>query len=112
MSMTTAGSTTTDLVRFLFARMDEDVAELKRLCKDRERGTGVDVSDRVRSLDRLRAECASKRQIISSMQQLLVLRDQPFEKPVRDAATQVLRSLAVPYADHVAFRSEWRRSPR
>ena len=46
------------------------------------------------------------------MQQLIVLRDQPFEKPIRDAAAQVLRSLATPYANHAAFRSEWRRSSR
>lgn len=107
MSTTMAGSTTTtDLVRFLFARMDEDVAELKRLAKHGE------LSDGIRSLDRLRAECTSKRQIISSMQQLLVLRDQPFEKPIREAAAQVLRSLAAPYSSHRSFRSEWRRSAR
>lgn len=112
MSMTVAGFRTTDLVRFLFARMDEDAVELKRLSKDQVRGTGADLAAGVRSLERLRAECAAKRQIIGSMQQLLVLRDQPFEKPIRDAAAQVLRSLAAPYADHVSFRSEWRRSSR
>jgi len=106
MSTTVAGLTTTDLVRFLFARMDEDVAELKRLAKRDEHFDGI------RSLDRLRAECMSKRQIITSMQQLIVLRDQPFEKPVRDAAAQVLRSLAAPYSSHRSFRSEWRRSAR
>lgn len=105
---TTATGSTTDLVRFLFARMDEDAAELKRLAKARDRGNTP--PDGVRSIDRLRTECASKRQIISSMQHLLVLRDQPFEKPIRDAAAQVLCSLAAPYADHVSFRSEWRRS--
>jgi hypothetical protein len=46
------------------------------------------------------------------MQQLLVLRDQPSEKPVRDAAIHVLRWLAAPYADHPGFRPEWKTSSR
>jgi len=112
-----ASTTTTGLIRFLLARIDEDDAELTR----RTRAMSHDVPglrpDRrwrpdLDSLERLKAESASRRQIIGTVQQLLVLRDQPCEKPVRDAAAQVLRALAVPYADRVGFRSEWRDGSR
>jgi hypothetical protein len=102
---TVAGSTTQDLVRFLLARIDDDEAELKRLAR-----RGVDEDDGVRSLARLQADSASKRRLIGALQQLLVLRDQPSEKTVRDQATQMLRVMAVTYDKHVDYRREWRPS--
>ena len=62
----------------------------------------------MRSLERLRAENAAKREVIASAQLLLVLRDQPAEKPVRDSAAHILRAMANAYSDHPSFRSTWR----
>jgi hypothetical protein len=98
--------TTHDLIRFLLARVDEDVAELKRLA--RRQGTTADPHPGVQAIARLQAEAAAKRRMIGALQQLLVLRDQPLEKTVRDQATQMLRVLAMPYDGHAAYRPEWR----
>jgi hypothetical protein len=94
----------TDLVRFLLARVSDDEAELKRLTRG---SGGVRVSGQCDPV-RLRAETAAKRQIIGTVQHVLVLRDLPNEQPVREAALQVLRSLAGPYNEHPGFRTEWR----
>jgi hypothetical protein len=106
-SAATAASTSQELVRFLLARVDDDESELKRLARrgDESAGTGD-----VRSIGRLLADAAAKRRLIGSLQQLLVLRDQPFEKAIRDQAAQMLRVLAMPYEGHAGYRSEWRPS--
>lgn len=103
-----AASTTTshELVRFLIARVDDDVAELRRLAR---RDGGGD-ADSVRSVARLQADVAAKRRLIGSLQQLLVLRDQPFEKSIRYQAAQMLRVLASSYEWHASYRPEWRPS--
>jgi hypothetical protein len=98
--------TTHDLIRFLLARVDDDVAELKRLA--RQQAGSPDTTQGVRAIARQQAEAASKRRMIGALQQLLVLRDQPLEKTVRDQATQMLRVLAMPYDGHAAYRPEWR----
>jgi hypothetical protein len=97
---------TSELIRFLLARVNDDVAELKRLAKPPVIDDGAD--EGVRSLARLQAEASTKRRLIGALQQLLVLRDQPLEKTVRDQAAQMLRVLALPYDKHSAYRSEWR----
>ena len=107
MSAAALASSTSELVRFLLARLDEDDEKLKRYARD-SAGPG----DGMIAADRLRAEALARRRIIGSVQQLLVLRDQPCEKPVRDVAAQVLRWLAAPYSHHAGFRSEWRSSQR
>jgi hypothetical protein len=107
MSVSTAVRPTThDLIRFLLARVDDDVAELKRLV--RQQAGRPDTTEGVRAIARLQAEAATKRRMIGALQQLLVLRDQPLEKTVRDQATQMLRVLAMPYDGHPAYRPEWR----
>lgn len=100
-------ATTSDLVRFLLARVDDDDAELRRLAR---KHADSDPPGSVRSLERLRAESTARRQVIGTVQQLLVLRDQPFEKAIRDNATHLLRVLAAPYAAHLGYREEWRPS--
>lgn len=97
-----------ELVRFLLARVDDDEAGLRKLVRSRSRGLATTGPDEPISCDRFRAELAAKRQLIGSLQQLLVLRDQPAEKTVRDAAAHMLHSLALPYADHAAYRKHWR----
>lgn len=96
---------TTDLVRFLLARIDEDTAGVKR----QVRAGGIDkpVAGGICTPERIRAECEAKRQVIGTLQQQLVLRDQPFEKAIRHQAIYMLRALATPYADHAAYRKEW-----
>jgi hypothetical protein len=94
-----------ELVRFLLARVDEDESLLKRM---RKRAAAD--ADEMTSVDRLQADAAAKRKLIGCVQQLLVLRDQPCEKPVRDQANQMLRVLAVPYHEHSGYRPEWRPS--
>jgi hypothetical protein len=105
-SSSTLAPTTNDLVRFLLARFDEDDEALKRSSRGQAE-TGGQIT-----LDRLRSEALARRRIVGSMQQLIVLRDQPCEKPVRDGAIQVLRFLAAPYSQHAGFRTEWKTSPR
>ena len=95
------------LIRFLIARIDEDDEELRRLRRKLVRGDGSDDGTGVRSLERLQAECAAKRNVIGYCQRLLVLRDLPAERPVRDAASHVLRALAAPYHDHAGYQSDW-----
>jgi hypothetical protein len=94
-----------DLVRFLLARVDEDESVLKRMRK-----RAVPDGDGIASVGRLQADAAAKRKLIGCVQQLLALRDQPCEKPVRDQANQMLRVLAVPYHAHTGYRPEWRPS--
>ena len=105
---TAVRATTHDLVRFLLARVDDDVAELKKLARQQVASGNLETTEGVRAIVRLQAEAASKRRMIGALQQLLVLRDQPLEKTVRDQATQMLRVLAVPYDRHSAYRPEWR----
>lgn len=104
--MPTMLSSTTELVRFLLDRVDEDDATLKARRRRIHRSDMRD-GESVMTADRLQAEAAAKRQIIGTAQQLLRLRDQPCEKAVRDGASLILRHLAAPYADHPGFRSEW-----
>jgi hypothetical protein len=107
MSLATAVRPTShELIRFLLARVDDDVAELKKLA--RQQADASSPGQGVRAIARLQAEAAAKRRMIGALQQLLVLRDQPLEKTVRDQATQMLRVLAVPYDSHPAYRAEWR----
>jgi hypothetical protein len=105
-SVTTARPASRELVRFLLARVDEDDAELKRLARQRTEPFPAGVL----SLARLQSDVAAKRRLIGALQQLLVLRDQPFEKAIRDQALQMLRVLATPYGGHAAYRPEWRPS--
>jgi hypothetical protein len=102
-SFASAVTASQELVRFLLARVDEDESELKRL----SRGDGA-VSGGLRSAARLHAELGAKRRLIGSLQQLVVLRDQPAERAIRHQAGQMLRFLALPYEQHPAYRSEWR----
>jgi hypothetical protein len=95
-----------DLVRFLLARIDDDEAIARKLTRERARN-GKTVATGALSPERLRAECVAKRELIGTLQQLFVLRDQPLEKPVRDAAAHMLHSLALPYADHAGYRETW-----
>lgn len=99
--------TSHELIRFLLARVGEDEVELKRMART-QNGNGTGAETGVCSLARLRGEAAAKRKLIGSLQQLLVLRDQPSEKAVREHAAQMLRTMALPYESHSAFRSEWR----
>jgi hypothetical protein len=112
MSIAVTNATNADLVRFLLARVDDDDCVLKRMARLQSRAPHTSTATGVQSVERLRAECVAKRRIIGSVQQLLVLRDQPSERPIREAAVQVLRALAAPYADHSGFRAEWRLAAR
>jgi hypothetical protein len=108
--VTTATTTfaTTDLVRFLLARVDDEELALRKLAR-RHRGED---SDQSRSIERQRGDIIAKRQVLGHVQQLLVLRDQPNEKTVRDVSAQILRSMAMPYAEHASYRDEWRVTTR
>jgi hypothetical protein len=89
------------LVRFLLARISDEERDLRR------HGHGVTAVPTERAL----AECAAKRDIIGIMQRMLILRDLPLERQVRDGAAEVLRRLAAVYEDHSGYRSEWRPKP-
>lgn len=96
---------TTELVRFLLARIEDDTNDVKKY--NRAAASGKATAPALCSADRVRAEAEAKRQVIGTLQQQLVLRDQPFEKAIRHQATYMLRALATPYAEHPAYRKEW-----
>jgi hypothetical protein len=102
-SFTSAGTTSQEIVRFLLARLEDDESELKRLSR-----AGSADAEGLRSAGRLHAELGAKRRLIGSLQQLIVLRDQPSERAIRHQAGQMLRFLALPYDWHAAYRSDWR----
>ncbi|WP_375484908.1 DUF6221 family protein [uncultured Jatrophihabitans sp.] len=93
-----------DVVRFVLARLDDEEAGIRRSARSLR---GHDDRAQTASLEHRRADCLARRQVTGAVQQLLVLRDLPQEKPVRDHATQILLSLASPYSGHKAFRTEW-----
>lgn len=108
MTAAPAVSSLADLVRFLIARVDDEEDELKRVRRHQSRGTSrPDPVDTMRTTERLMAECAVKRSMIAAAQHLLVLRDQPAEKAVREVAAQMLHALLLPYRGHVSYRHEW-----
>ncbi|HEY2271533.1 MAG TPA: DUF6221 family protein [Jatrophihabitantaceae bacterium] len=92
------------LVRFLLARIADDERDLRRI-------NGAGAGDGVLSSARAMAECAAKRDVIGIMQRMLVLRDLPLERQVRDGATEVLRRMAAVYGSHVGYRTDWRPKP-
>jgi hypothetical protein len=96
------------LVRFLLVQIDSDAAELKRMAR---RNNGVSaisgLSSGVCSVSRQVAEVEVKRRLVGCLQRLLILRDQPMEKAVRDQAAVMLRALAAPYSDRKGYRPEW-----
>jgi Family of unknown function (DUF6221) len=87
------------LVRFLLDRISEDERVWRRRAKTAHNG-----GEAVRWL----AECATKREIVGIMQRMIILRDQPMERQVRDGAEEVLRRLAAVYQDHAGYRAQWR----
>jgi hypothetical protein len=91
------------LVRFLLARISDEERELRR------RSTGE--TQQVWTVERALAECSAKRDVIGIMQRMLILRDLPLERQVRDGAGEVLRRLAAVYEDHASYRNEWRPKP-
>lgn len=103
-SSVTAVATSQEIARFLLTRLDEDEIELKRLARDE----GAVALGGLRAISRLRAEVDTKRRLIGSLQQLVVLRDQPAERAVRHQAENMLRFLALPYEWHAEYRSQWR----
>lgn len=108
----TAGATDIpDLVRFVLARLDDEEADLRRRVRGL-RGRDDDTTSDTEIIEHLRAEALSRRQIVGSVQQLLVLRDLPNEKAVRDVAVTILRSLATPDAAHPTFRDSWHAANR
>ncbi len=110
MSLAPSVFNSTELVRFLVARVDDEDDALRKLAR-RIRTDHASSGDGP-SVDDLRKGVIAKRQVIGHVQQLLVLRDQPNEKAVRDLATQILRSMAMPYGDHLTYREEWRVTTR
>lgn len=105
MTATTSTLATADLVRFLIARFDDADSSL------RTRGRQARGRHDQHELDAVRhsmVEIDAQRRVLGVAQHLLVLRDLPSEKPVRDAATQILLSLAAPFDEHRGYRPEWR----
>lgn len=110
MTATVSRTDTSDLVRFVLARLDDEESDLRHRVRGL-RGRD-DVASDAAVIEQLRSETLSRRQIIGAVQQLLVLRDLPNEKAVRDVAASILRSVATPYADHPSFRESWHAANR
>ncbi len=84
-----------DLVRFLFERIAEDEAAARGARAAR-------VPSGLFGPARVLAECAAKRGIVEIQRTDLV------DDPEDWRADEILRLLALPYADHPAYRPEWR----
>jgi hypothetical protein len=84
---------TMTLTEFLLARIAEDEAEMQR-------------ADFVWDYQRLLAECEAKRRIVKTRPfKLLAGAEERQADRLRD---QVLRLLALPYADHPDYQQEWK----
>jgi hypothetical protein len=88
------------LIRFLLARLSDDERELRARAK--AGGTAFP------TVERAVADCAAKREIIGIVQRMMILRDLPMERPVRDGASEVLKRMAAVYHDHTEYRPDWR----
>jgi hypothetical protein len=86
------------LVGFLLARIDDDQREAAQAAPGRSGAASIARWHRARVL----AECDAKRRIIELQRN--DLRDDPQDWE----ADEVLRLLALPYADHPDYRAEWR----
>ena len=95
--MSAAASAPSALLAFVLARLDDEDADPGGTPAERERGA---------------RDVHARREVVTSVQGLLALRDQPNEKAVRDLAISILRSLATPYAAHPDFREEWHAATR
>lgn len=95
-----------DLIRFLLARVDEDDQDLARRHRRVASRADHDAAT-MTALHREQAELLAKRRVIGHLQHLLVLRDLPAEKPVRDTVAVMLQAMAAPYREHRLFRAEW-----
>lgn len=106
--MTARPFASSDLIRFLLTRIDEDDAELRALRRRLTRST-VPVEDLpgVRSVERLRAECAARRAVVGRLQKLLMRADLGHQPLVHDSMVYMLQVMAEPYHEHYAFRPEW-----
>ena len=107
----------TDLVAFLLERIAEDEASARRAAEGLAvmNATGLQVMGReVYIPARVLAECDAKRQIVEAAAIGLDFGGQsnwaydPYEDHAPEFAEFVLAALALPYADHPAFREEWR----
>ena len=97
-----------DLIRFLLSRIDEDDAELRALRRRLTR-SAVPIEDLpgVRSVERLRAECAARRAVVGRVQKLLLRADVGNQPVVHDSMLYMLQVMAEPYHEHYAYRPEW-----
>ena len=101
-----------DLAEFLAARIreDEDAARFNASVDDASLSpcpfsvVGGDCWTPARVL----AECEAKRRIIRDLYAGAGL-DNEWDAGYTNAIAEVLRRLALPYADHPDFREEWRR---
>ncbi len=84
-----------DLVRFLFERIAEDEAAARR-------AHGARVPPGLFGPGRVLADCAAKRGIVELQRADLM------DDPDDWRADEILRLLALPYADHPAYQPEWR----
>ena len=110
MTATTSSTDVSDLVRFVLARLDDEEADMRRRVRALRGRDDTQAASEI--IEHLRSETLARRQIVGAVQQLLILRDLPNEKAVRDVAASILRSLATPYADHASFRDHWHAANR
>lgn len=101
-------SSVREVVRFLLARLEDDLALAKRLSRLPE-GTRASLPGYA-SPDRIRADVEAKRNVIGALQQQILLRDQPDEQDVRGQAVRMLLQLTGPYTGHRTYRAQWSRT--
>lgn len=98
--------TVSEICRFLLARLDDDEAIARKVARARGGAQSAGPPE-ICSPERLRRECDARRHLVGTLQQLILLRDQPWEAPVRAVAGTALIDLARCYAEHPGFRTRW-----
>lgn len=104
--MTTSTAT---LTSFLLARIAEDERHARKLAET-DRRPVLSLATTVNHPERLLAECEAKRRIVELREGLREpsgLLDRVTFPTAGASLDAVLRLLALPYADHAEYRSEW-----
>lgn len=91
-----------DLAEFLLARIDEDEKPVRHDVGHVLFGGGI-----APWVTRQRAECRSKRRLVRYAQSVLVSTWD--DGNPEQIVTDLLKLLALPYADHSDYRAEWER---
>jgi hypothetical protein len=102
-----------DLVAFLLAQLDEEEREIRRILEPGDPFDTFPISHQ--ALHRMLADIEAKRSVIRLYQATSEMADNPSDATAQRAArlvqgvyADVLRMLALPYADQPGYKAKWK----